>query len=590
MFSERLLLNRGVKRLLINFKMLSLALGSYKSIAKKTAIQFFIWCINAAHYLCIAFFLREIIDGKIGQNTTFTYIGIIIFLIILTALLGKYDSYFDAKLGSLIKTNLRIKLFKKIFAIGPSYFNSGNTGHVSTIMSSYVEALAPYFSAYLPHLISTVLGSVILVIYLFYVNTLIGVVSLIGILGVLLLPNFWIKLMKERGNEDWKKYSDLSAHLLDVFQGMETIKSFNASSNIRKEVINKSLEIHKNTMKHLAVSQIESGFLQFSAAIGSSFTVALTAFLASNGIIENHRIFIILFLISICFSPIFSLINTWHLGFRGVSASSFILKLLKVKEEMKIFSAFEIKDIEKVQKIKMENISFGYEGKCVLKDVNLTFDRNKITAIVGKSGEGKSTLINLIMGFVTPWTGKIFINDCPIENLSEELYRSKISVVWQDPYIFYGTIMENILIGNPNASKEEVERAAKNAKIHDYIMSLPNGYNSFVGERGMTLSGGQKQRISLARCFLKDAPIIILDEPSSALDGENESYIQDALKKISKDKIVLIVSHKSQTISFADSIVVLKGGKVHIQGTHSELLNTNLLYCDLMKNQEEHSA
>ncbi len=576
--------------MLINFKILSLAIGSYKPIAKKTAIQFFIWCINAGHYLCIAFFLREILNGKIKQNTIFTYIGVIIFLIILNALLGKYDSYFDAKLGSLIKTDLRIKLFKKIFDIGPSYFNSGNTGHVSTIMSSYVEALAPYFSTYLPHLISTVLGSVILVTYLFYVNTLIGIVSLIGILGVLSLPNFWIKLMKERGNEDWKKYSDLSAHLLDVFQGMETIKSFNASSNIRQEVINKSLAIHKNTMEHLAVSQIESGFLQFSAAIGSSFAVALTAFLASNGTIESHRIFIILFLISSCFSPIFSLINTWHLGFRGVSASNFILKLLKVKEEMKIFTASKTKAIEKVQKIKMENVSFGYESKCVLKDVNLIFDRNKITAIVGKSGEGKSTLINLIMGFVTPWTGKIFINDCPIENLSEELYRSKISVVWQDPYMFYGTIMENILIGNPNASKEEVERAAKNAKIHDYIMSLPNGYNSFVGERGMTLSGGQKQRISLARCFLKDSPIIILDEPSSALDGKNESYVQDALKKISKDKIVLIVSHKSQTVSFADSIVVLKGGKVHSQGTHSELLNTNLLYCDLMKNQEEHSA
>ena len=276
------------------------------------------------------------------------------------------------------------------------------------------------------------------------------------------------------------------------------------------------------------------------------------------------------------------MINTWHLGFRGVSAASFILELLKVKEGMKLFSNWT-EDIGKIEKITMKDVSFGYENKTVLKDVNLDFAINKIIAIVGQSGEGKSTLINLLMGFVTPWTGKISINDYPIEELSEPLYRSKIAVVWQDPYMFYGTISENIMLGNPNARKEEIEKAAKNANIHDYIISLPDQYNSFVGERGMTLSGGQKQRISLARCFLKDAPVIILDEPSNALDGENEFYVRDALEKIAKDKIVLIVSHSAQTIRFADLIVVLKDGKVHSQGTHHQLLDNNALYSDLMK-------
>nr|WP_279324900.1 ABC transporter ATP-binding protein [Clostridium sp. 'deep sea'] len=400
-----------------------------------------------------------------------------------------------------------------------------------------------------------------------------------------MLPNFWMKLMKKRGTDDWKMFSELSAYLLDVFQGMETIKSFNATENIKKEVKKKSYDIHRGTMKHLAVSQVESGFLQFSAAIGASLAIAVAAYLAGKSIISSEYLFIILFLVSSCFSPIYTLINTWHLGFRGVSASNFLLEILNVQEKMNIFN--NKKSLSQVESIQLKNISFSYgNDKQVLKNINLSLKSGSITAIVGKSGEGKSTIVNLILGFITTQCGEVLINNIAITDFEKESYRNSISVMWQDPYMFYGTILENIMVGKPSATIAEVVQAAKRVNIHDYIMSLPQQYNSFVGERGMTLSGGQKQRISLARCLLRDSPVIILDEPSSALDGENEIIIQKTLKELAKSKIILIISHRLQTINFADNIAILKNGVINTQGSHNELLKNSELYNQLMNIKE----
>ncbi|WP_243259355.1 ATP-binding cassette domain-containing protein [Clostridium sp. 'deep sea'] len=245
------------------------------------------------------------------------------------------------------------------------------------------------------------------------------------------------------------------------------------------------------------------------------------------------------------------------------------------------------KSLSQVESIQLKNISFSYgNDKQVLKNINLSLKSGSITAIVGKSGEGKSTIVNLILGFITTQCGEVLINNIAITDFEKESYRNSISVMWQDPYMFYGTILENIMVGKPSATIAEVVQAAKRVNIHDYIMSLPQQYNSFVGERGMTLSGGQKQRISLARCLLRDSPVIILDEPSSALDGENEIIIQKTLKELAKSKIILIISHRLQTINFADNIAILKNGVINTQGSHNELLKNSELYNQLMNIKE----
>ena len=237
--------------------------------------------------------------------------------------------------------------------------------------------------------------------------------------------------------------------------------------------------------------------------------------------------------------------------------------------------------------IRFEHVSFAYQDKKVLQDVSIAFPRNTLTALVGPSGSGKSTVMKLCARFYDPQQGRVLFDGVPMKDIEPESLMSRISMVFQDVYLFQDTIRDNIRFGKPGATDEEIIAAAEKACCHDFIMRLPQGYDTMVGEGGCTLSGGEKQRISIARAILKDAPIILLDEATASLDPENEVEVQKAIDTLIKGRTVIVIAHKLKTIMNADRIVVLEDGRVKEQGTHDELMRHEGLYARLWTIQEK---
>jgi ATP-binding cassette subfamily B protein len=250
-----------------------------------------------------------------------------------------------------------------------------------------------------------------------------------------------------------------------------------------------------------------------------------------------------------------------------------------------LFDNSSLSNRHKDEMIKLENAEFSYKENKVLDNVSLSIAKGSVTALVGPSGGGKSTIIKLIMGFYQLNSGKLIVSEKPVNNYTLEQLRSQIAYVPQNAYLFYGTILENISYGKDNASQEEIIEAAKAANAHDFIMQMPNGYETLVGERGESLSGGQRQRVAIARAILKDSPILLLDEATSALDSESEQLVQDALNKLMKGRTTLVIAHRLTTVTHADKIYVLENGKVVECGTNKELLAKEGLYSKLYKMQ-----
>lgn len=290
--------------------------------------------------------------------------------------------------------------------------------------------------------------------------------------------------------------------------------------------------------------------------------------------------------------PFYELNTYWHGSYLGFSVAEELYQIfdepLKQKENTN-----KLVISNKTPNIQLEDVFFRYDetGDYVLKNLNMDMEFGNVTAIVGESGSGKSTIVNLLLRFFDVEAGKIKLNSIDIDKYAISYLRNQIAVVFQDTYLFYGTVKENLCMANPHATEKEIIDAAKAANAHDFIMNLSNGYETLVGERGTTLSGGQRQRISIARAILKNVPILILDEATSSVDMKSEKLIQDALEKLMKNKTTIVIAHRLSTIEKADKIYVLKDGKVKGEGKHKELLINNETYQRLIhaqKNIGEH--
>ena len=295
-----------------------------------------------------------------------------------------------------------------------------------------------------------------------------------------------------------------------------------------------------------------------------------------------------LFLIGACFSPMLGLINAWHMGYRGVVASYSIVDLLATPVRFSLEA--QVNNDEKTDfdgDIHFDHVSFAYNAADgdVLHDISFTIPNHTVTALVGASGSGKSTVAQLLAGFYPVERGRITVGGTQIDQRSVARVQDMIAAVWQDSRLFYGTVEENILVGKPGATHEEVVDAARKASLHDFVAALPEGYDTVIGEQGMRFSGGERQRIALARAFLRDAPIVILDEATSSLDRKNEMEIQRSLREISAGRTALIIAHRLATIEAADQIIIMDKGRIADIGTHKQLLMTSERYRALMGSQ-----
>jgi ATP-binding cassette subfamily C protein CydD len=494
------------------------------------------------------------------------------------AILKWLSSYFGHNTAAIIQTNLREKLFDKLNLLGPAYTREEKSGELSNTITEGVEILEAYFSKYIPQLFYSAVIPLTILLMIFPRDKLTVIVML---LTAPVIPVFMIligDLAKKRTQRQWKTLSRMSAYFLDTLQGLTTLKIFGQSRTESGKIYRISEIFRKNTMDVLKIAFLSSLVLEMAATISTAvIAVEIGLRLLHGGITFQTSLFILI-LAPEFYQPIRQLGARFHAGMEGITAAERIFEILETKEE-KTERAKE-PSISHRGKIVFSDVSFTYPGKDepVLRDINLELPSGAVTALVGPTGAGKTTLSSLLMKFIVPQTGKIRIDGTDINKISSDYWRKQISWVPQRPYLFNRTILENLLIANPGASPEEVEKAAKQAGLHNFIKNLPLGYDTPVGEYGARLSAGQVQRLSLARAFLKNAPILILDEPTGNLDPLLESSLQETIRRLTRDRTTLMIAHRLTTVLNAEQIIVLQNGRIAEKGNHRDLLQSKGLY------------
>ena len=578
----------------INRHLISFASGHGHRIIGTCVLQLILTAFATSVSLCIAFVVR-MIQGE-TQILFFHHIWqvllVIAFLIGVRFALARIKTIASEKCSLEIKESLRKELLQKLFALGPAYTGKERTGNTASTISSKVEYLNEYYTIYLPTAAASLVNSIVLITVLSRFNAVTAMICTIACAGIYICPMLFYFLMRKRGEEEMQAHSEYYSDCLDSIQGISTLKAFNANGRQREIIHEKGEKLRQAVMGQLRITMLENVVLQFFAGLGSAFSIAIAAYECTIGNMESANLVYALFLIGACFAPMASLINAWHFGYRGVVASYSIIELLDEPIKMSLSPKAHDAEIRTIEPkfsgdIIFNDVSFSYEPEegPVLERVSFRIPFQTTTALVGVSGSGKSTIAHLLAGFYPVDKGTITVGE---QTLTEETVFSiqdDIAAVWQDCRLFYGTVEENILIGKPTASREEVEQAAKDASIHDFIVSLPDGYQTLIGERGMRFSGGERQRIALARAFLRNSPIVILDEATSSLDRHNEIEIQQSFHKLSSGKTCLVIAHRLATIQAADQIIIMNKGKILEKGTHEQLLRTSENYRILMGSQ-----
>jgi ATP-binding cassette subfamily C protein CydD len=366
-------------------------------------------------------------------------------------------------------------------------------------------------------------------------------------------------------------------------QGLTTLKVFGRSAAESEKVAAASEEFRARTMKVLRYAFLSGFVLEFMTAAAIGLVAATLGVRVISGNMPFEAAFLVLLLAPEFYKPLRELGVHRHAGMEGSAAAERIFEILSTPVPVRQGSATQEPITDGIA-IAFSGVGYTYPASdhAALSDLTLTLEAGTRTALVGRSGAGKSTLVNLLMRFVDPDSGTISANGAEITSLPAKTWREYVALVPQRPHLFYGSVLENISLARPEASREEVEMAAELAGAAEFIRRLPDGYSTQIGERGARLSGGEAQRIAIARAFLKDAPVLVLDEPTSSLDPESERLIQSALDRLARDRTVLVIAHRLNTVYEADTIAVLDDGRLVETGTHRELIQRGGLYSSLV--------
>ena len=500
-----------------------------------------------------------------------------------------YNSVYGKKIIGKVKNILRRRIYDKLLKLGPAFLDDERTGKLGSTMVSGVDYLEGYLTLYIPQILVCVIACGAMLIYVFSLHYVLGIISTAALIAVLISPVAFGKILSESSNAHWAAYRNLTAEILDGIQGITTAKTYNAQERLGKLLKEKMRTLFSETMRNLKVNLAEIGISNFASGIGTSFTLAVAALLTSVHIIPASSLLILLFMTNEVFRPANELAAYFHQGFMGITSMGGIFALLDEEEKIKDegTKTIDIKSADGFE-IKYKNIEFAYSEKknTVFKNLNFTVAKNEKLAVAGESGSGKTTIVNLLLRFYEPTSGSIYINGTDIKDLTLKSLRSLITVVSQETYLFNGTIKENLLHANEDADEKKLIDACKAANIHSFIQSLPDGYNTKVGERGLNFSGGQRQRIAIARAVLKNSPIVVLDEATSSVDTENENEIKQSLNHLLRNRTSITIAHRLNTIENSDRILVLLRGEIVEEGSHKELILKDGYYKKLVEAQQ----
>lgn len=516
--------------------------------------------------------------GKIISALIPITIGLLVAYIIQTAC-RYYVTYAGHMMGARMERDMRKELFDQYEKLSFSYYDQNNSGQMmSKLVSDLfdISELAHHGPENLFISVIKIIGSFI---FLFMINRMLAVPMLILVVLMLVFSYGQNKKMQETFMDNRRKIGDINSSLQDTLAGIRVVQSF-ANERIEQEKFNRSNEnfLISKDANYRCMGSFMSGNAFFQ---GMMYLVTLVfgGFLIAHGRMEASDLAMYALYIGIFISPIQILVELTEMMQKGLSGFRRFLEVVETKPE--IVDAADAKSLKNVKgNVCYEDVSFHYsdDDTPVLSHVSFEIPAGKSIALVGPSGSGKTTICSLLPRFYDVTEGRVTIDGNDVRKLTLESLRSQIGLVSQDVYLFGGSIKDNIAYGKPDATMDEIVDAAKKANIHDFIMELPDKYDTFVGERGTRLSGGQKQRISIARVFLKNPPVLVLDEATSALDNESERFIQKSLEELAKDRTTITIAHRLSTIRNADEILVVADCGIAERGTHEELLELDGIY------------
>lgn len=537
--------------------------------------------------LCIRYITKSLEANTLDAlNQIYIVGGVMLALVALHAICHAFVDYKGHMMGAMMERDMRNELFEHYQKLSFKFYDDHRTGQLMTRISNDTFDLAELYHHGPEDIVISLLNFIGAFIILLNINVKLAFIALLFLPIMGLYGFYFSRKMQHALRKSRDRIGDINAQVEDSLAGIRVVKSFTNEAAERKKFQyenNRFIESRKEGYKN------EAYFYDGLITLTQLMTVAVVIFGAISivkGSLDLADLLTFLLYTVILIEPIQRLGNFTRLYQEGITGFNRFMEILEVEPDIKDASeATELTDVQ--GSIEFRNVSFKYrEGyEHVLKNISLKVKIGEYIALVGPSGAGKTTLCSLIPRFYEVNAGEILIDGKNIKSLKLGSLRKHIGLVQQDVYLFAGTVVDNIRYGNLQATEDEIIMAAKKANAHDFIMSLPNGYQTDIGQRGVKLSGGQKQRLSIARVFLKNPPIIIFDEATSSLDNESEKAVQDALEKLIENRTTIVIAHRLSTIRNAKRILVLTDNGIEEQGTHKELLGLNGIYANLYNMQ-----
>ena len=552
--------------------------GGYKGRIQLAFVFSFLKSFLAKAPIGMAFLvLTAFLDGSADGRLCLTMGAAMAICLVLQVLCQHAADRLQSAAGFMVFAEKRMELGAHLRKLPMGYFTEGNIGKISSVLSTDMVFIEENCMTALADMMSYIFAEAIMLAFLFVIHPWLGLAGCALMLLVLAIA----KGMRREGLEDsdirQAQSENLTEAVLDFAEGIGIIKTYNLLGEKSAELTENFRESRKTSIDFEENHAPWQRRLNLVFGLGVAVVVALTLFLRSRGLLDSSLAVGVMLFVFDLFGPMKALY--------GQSSRLTVMNSCMDRIE-EVFAEAELSDKGTAHiparsggpEVEFRNVSFAYGKKETLHDISFRLEKNQMAALVGPSGGGKSTIASLLARFWDVKSGQVLVRGVDIRTVPLSELMDHISMVFQRVYLFQDTIYNNIAMGRPDASREEVIEAARKARCHDFIMSLPDGYDTVVGEGGESLSGGEKQRISIARCILKDAPIVILDEATASVDADNESYIQQAISELCKGKTLLVIAHRLNTIRHADQIFVVAEGQIVQRGVHEALMREEGIY------------
>lgn len=560
--------------------------GKYKSRIQLALVFSFLKSFLSKAPIVLAFFALAAFYNGTASSKMCLWTGIAIAGCLLLQIFFQHIAdRLQSAAGFMMFADKRMELGAHLRKMPMGYFTEGNIGKISSVLSTDMVFIEENCMMVLADMMSYIFAETIMLAFMLLLNVWLGLAAIAAVIVILLIARGMKKESLTDSAARQEQSENLTESVLDFTEGIGIIKTYNLLGE-------KSRELADNFRESCRVSiQFEENHspwqrrLNILYGFGAVIIIALSAYLNSSALLDVTFLVGIMLFVFELFAPLKALYSQ---SARLTVMNSCMDRIEAVFSEPELSDdgADTIPESNGAPEVRFKNVNFAYGDKEVLHNVSFDLKRNSMVALVGPSGGGKSTIASLLTRFWDVKSGQILIRGKDVRNVKLSDLMAHISMVFQRVYLFQDTIYNNISMGRPDASEDEVIKAAKKARCYDFIMALPDGFHTVVGEGGETLSGGEKQRISIARCILKDAPIVILDEATASVDADNESYIQQAISELCRGKTLLVIAHRLNTIRNADKILIIADGRIAQAGTHEELMSAGGIYRDFVTVRE----